>query len=98
MIAMKIHKIFAMEPFTFLLTYNIIICCGQGKVTDEVAKHLQQKHRFSRQQQEEIIRNIYDIPGIIHTQAELKQFQLPQKEIEAIPELEAPATDGMKYH
>ena len=71
-IATKIHKTFAMEPFTFLPAYNIIICCGQGRVTDEAAKHLQQKHRFSQQQQEEIIRNIYNIPGIIYTQVELK--------------------------
>ena len=87
-----------MEPFTFLPAYNIAVCCGQGRVADEAAKHLRQKHKISKQRQEEIVRNIYDIPGIIRTQAELRQFRLPQAAIDAIPELEAPKRDGMKCH
>ena len=89
---------FAMEPLTFLPAYNIVVCCGQGKVADEVASHLQRAHHVSKQKGEEIAQNIRDIPGIIRTQAELARFELPRSAVEPIPELEAPAEDGMKCH
>jgi hypothetical protein len=60
-------------------------------VANEIPKHLKQKHtKIAADQIDEIIKAVDAIPGLVHRQEELHDFQFPDAPNEAIPYLEPP--------
>ena len=51
------------EAIYVLARIQHFVCCGQGRVADEAAKHLQRAHRISSHEQQEIVKNIVRHPG-----------------------------------
>jgi hypothetical protein len=89
----------SIEPFVFLLQYQIVVCqkCGFGVVSKEVSTHLREHHRdIAIPDRKRLAIAIAKLPGIIQDQAGLSGFLFPSPSIGYIPQLALPQTDGLK--
>ncbi|KAH7109811.1 hypothetical protein EDB81DRAFT_704547 [Dactylonectria macrodidyma] len=88
-----------MEPFIYLLQYRVVVCkiCGFACVSDEVATHLQVRHRdLPPAERHKIAEEIGKIPNIIRNQQGLSGFRFPPPTADPIPYLRPPEPDGLK--
>ena len=89
-------------PFAVLTSFNLLVCtlCRHACLVDEVAIHLQAKHRdLPVARRGDIVRAIgeYGRRPLIRNQAGLAAYlRLPEAPIEAIPYLAGPFPDGFK--
>ncbi len=89
-----------MEPFIILTAYGVLVCktCKWACVAREVTIHLRTYHkRLPAIQRSAIAQAVLRTPGLYKSQKDLELFQLPQQAVQAIPELEGPYSDGLKY-
>lgn len=89
----------SIEPFVFLRRYRVVVCrrCQFAVVGDEVATHLQKRHKdMSAPSRKIICITISGIENIIHNQTGLRDFIYPPPTTSYIPELAPPQTDGLK--
>ena len=88
-----------MEPFTILAPYGILVCkdCKWACLAREISTHLRTYHkRLPAPQRTAIIQAVLRTPGLYKSQKDLEVFQLPQRAVQAIPELKGPYSDGLK--
>ena len=87
-----------MEPVVYLAAYDLIVCCGQGRIANEIASHLRTAHKaISKGGRQAIMEEINRIPGLIQTYEELThRFRLPQTATEMITELGQPQENGLR--
>lgn len=88
-----------MDPFVHLPRYSIVVCktCGFGCVADEVATHLQQRHRdLTLVERRAVEQAVHRLPNLIQRQDDLCRLENPPPGIDPIPYLATPKTDGLK--
>ncbi|KJZ70333.1 hypothetical protein HIM_10262 [Hirsutella minnesotensis 3608] len=88
-----------MDPFIHLPRFPIVICktCGYACVADEVAGHLQARHRILPVAERRAVEHtVKSIPGIVHRRDELSRLEVPPPAIQPIPHLAPPKTDGLR--
>ncbi|KAL7940340.1 hypothetical protein V8C42DRAFT_356318 [Trichoderma barbatum] len=88
-----------MEPFVHLREYPFVICksCQFACVANEVYSHLRKHHPgIQIDKRRKIVAAVAAIPGIIHRQAELQEFQLPESVAEPVLFIWPPKEDGMR--
>ena len=89
-----------MEPFTILAPYGLLICtvCKWACLASEVPTHLRTYYkRLPIPQRSAITQAVLRNPGLYKSQKDLELFQLPKQAVQAIPELEGPYSDRLRY-
>ena len=80
--------------------FRIAVCktCKFACVADESTTHLRTRHGASMKvdHRKAVAKAIGEIPGIIRSQDELRDFQYPPPTTEPIPFLDAPQADGLR--
>lgn len=68
-----------MEPFVHLPEYQLVICkrCQHAVLAGQIERHLQIKHKFTKESREGVIKSIREINGLISTKDELAQLPWP---------------------
>ncbi|KAH6628944.1 hypothetical protein F5144DRAFT_492318, partial [Chaetomium tenue] len=85
--------------FLYLPEYPFVICktCCFACIVDEVTSHLRSHHMSIRaQERTRIATRVKDIPGILHDQASLREFQRPPATINVIPFIKPLKIDGLR--
>ena len=90
-----------MNPFIHLPNYRVIICagpeCKYAILPIHVDRHLSNsRHNYNKEQREQVIKEIFQIQGLIQDTKGLESFVYPKSTSPAIPELKAPKTNGLK--
>ncbi|KAK4232748.1 hypothetical protein C8A03DRAFT_48457 [Achaetomium macrosporum] len=86
-------------PFVHLPEYPFVICkeCRFACVANEVPSHLRNHHdSVKAQERAQIARTVTDIPGIIHSQAQLRGFADPPATTEPTPFIAPPQANGLR--
>ena len=89
-----------MNPFIHLPNYHVIVCagprCKYAVLPVHVDSHLSDaRHNYSKEQREQVIREIGQIEGLIQGTRGLESFEFPTPSSPAIPELR-PAKEGFQ--
>ena len=90
-----------MNPFIHLSDYRVIVCtgpqCKYAVLPIHVDSHLSDvRHNYKKEQQEQVIKEISQIEGLIQDTRGLESFVFPKSTSPAIPKLNAPKTDRLK--
>ena len=90
-----------MNPFIHLPNYRVIVCtgpqCKYAVLPIHVDSHLSNvRHNYKKEQREQVIKEIQQIPGLIQDPKGLESFTFPQPSSPAIPELGAAKPNGFK--
>ena len=90
-----------MNPFIHLPNYRVIICagpeCKYAILPIHVDRHLSNsRHNYNKEQREQVIKEIFQIQGLIQDTKGLKSFVYPKSTSLAILELKALKTNKLK--
>jgi hypothetical protein len=89
-----------MNPFSHLPEYHIVVCTGKeckyAMWPSHIDSHLSSsQHNYNREQRQQVIQEIQQIPGLIQDARGLSLFKFPEPMSPAISELK-PAKDGLQ--
>lgn len=90
-----------MNPFVHLPEYHVIVCSGQkckyAVLPVHINSHLgSPHHNYNREQRDQVIREIQQIPELIQDVRGLATFQFPAPTSPAVSELQAVMPNGLQ--